>query len=75
MKFTATAPAKFQNGQFPAPAKFGHSRPRPNPTPGRLLLIKGGVLLFSIEWSSSLYTPTDKFAVHCNFVQEISQQY
>ena len=25
------------NSQFPAPAKFGHSRPRPNPTPGRLL--------------------------------------
>ena len=35
MKFTA--PAKSQNGQFPAPAKFGHSRPRPSPTPCRLL--------------------------------------
>ena len=35
MEFTARA--KSQNGQFRAPAKFGHSLPRPNPTPGLIL--------------------------------------
>jgi hypothetical protein len=35
----AKAPAKSQSGQFVAPAKFWHSRPLPNPTPGRLWIM------------------------------------